>query len=150
MRAFHASGLTSDRGPLAILAAAALGLAVSAYLTVAHYAGADLACVQSAAIDCSAVTTSSYSLVPGTQVPISLAGLVWFAVSGAAAATAMRADLPWLRPAHLAWAAVGLAVALYLINAELTVIHRICEWCTVVHVLVGATFFLALGRLRSA
>ena len=105
-------------------------------------------CTQGAGIDCSAVTTSSYSLVSGTGIPISLAGLAWFAVSGAGGVLALRSDPPWLRPALLAWSAAGIAVALYLVNAELTVIHAICEWCTVLHVLIAATFFVTLARVR--
>jgi len=142
------SGPPRDRAALAILVAAVLGVAISAYLTIAHYAGASLVCAQAAGIDCSAVTSSSYALVPGTTIPISLAGLAWSAVSGAAAIVAMRADPPWLRPAHVAWAAAGVIVVLYLVNAEVAVIHRICEWCTALHVLIGATFFLALARMR--
>lgn len=129
---------------------ALLGVAVSAYLTIVHYAGGELACTVTSIIDCEAVTKSSYALVPGTQVPIALAGIAWFLVSGGLALAALRVDPPWLRSAHVAWAASGVVVALYLINAELTVIARICEWCTVLHVLIVATLFVALARLRDA
>ena len=145
-----ASAARADRALLLILGAAALGIAVSAYLTAAHYAEAELACVQSALVDCEAVTTSSYSLVPGTAVPIALVGLLWFGVSGAAAVIALRADPSWLRLVHLAWAAAGVGVALYLIDAEIRVIGRICEWCTALHLLIGLTFFLALRRVVPA
>jgi len=125
---------------------AAAGAAISAYLTVAHYAGAALVCTQGDLVDCSAVTSSSYSLIPGTDVPISLAGLAWSAVSGALALAQRPGEPRWLRPAHLAWAAAGLLVVLYLVDAEIRVIGRICEWCTALHLLVAATFFLALRR----
>lgn len=148
MRRPASSAPAQGRAALAILALAVLGVAISAYLTYAHYAEAALVCTQSALVDCEAVTTSSYSLVPGTAVPISLAGIAWSAVSGTGALVALRADPPWLRPAHLAWAAAGVVVVLYLVNAELAVIGRICEWCTALHAVVVATFFLALARMR--
>jgi uncharacterized membrane protein len=127
-----------------------LGALISAYLTVAHYSGAALVCTQGAGIDCNAVTTSSYSLVPGTGIPISLAGLAWSIATAFAGVLALRAEPAWLRPALLVWSAAGVAAVLYLVNAELSVIHAICEWCTAVHLLVGATFFIALTRMRSA
>ncbi len=123
-------------------------MAVAAYLTVAHYSGAALVCTQTAGIDCDAVTTSSYALVPGTGIPISLAGMGWFVVTGAIALLALRGDAAWLRPTLLAWSIAGVLVVLYLVNAELAVIHAICEWCTVLHVLIVATFFIALARMR--
>lgn len=138
-----------DRAALAVACVGALGVIVSAYLAVAHYSGTPLACVTSALIDCTAVTSSSYSLVPFTGIPISLAGLVWSAASLAAGLVALRGSEPsWLRPAHLAWSAAAMAVVLSLIRAEIVVIGRICEWCTVLHVLIAATFFLALWRMR--
>ena len=140
-----AAGPSHDRGALLLMALAAAGVAISAYLTIAHYAGAALVCTQTAGIDCDAVTTSSYSLVPGTPIPISLVGLGWFVVSGALSALGTR---PWTRPALLVWSAAGVAVVLYLVNVELTIVHAICEWCTALHVLIVATFFLALGRMR--
>lgn len=140
-----------DRAAVALLLIAVAGVAVSIYLTVVHYAGAELACVTTGAIDCAAVTTSSYSLVPGTAIPISLPGLLWFVASGAAAVVVLRGDEPaWLAPAHLVWAAAGVLVVLYLVYAELVVINRICEWCTVLHVLILATFFLAIRRMQGA
>lgn len=140
-----------DRAALAIAFAGVPGLVVSAYLTAAHYSGTPLACVTSGLIDCAAVTSSSYSLVPFTEIPISLAGLAWSAASTTAGVVALRGSEPsWLRPAHLAWSAAAMAVVLYLIRAEIVVIGRICEWCTVLHVLIATTFFLALWRMREA
>ncbi len=132
------------------MAFALLGVAVSAYLTVVHYTGGELVCTVASIVDCEAVTTSSYSLVPGTPIPIALAGVGWFVVSGGLALAARRAEPSWARGAHVAWAAAGLAVVLYLVNAEIAVIGRICEWCTVLHVLIVATFFAALARFREA
>jgi hypothetical protein len=39
-----------------------------------------------------------------------------------------------------------MAFVLYLVYAEIVLLHTLCEWCTVVHVLTFATFLLALQR----
>lgn len=140
----------TDRAAVGIVAAGVAGVLISAYLTVVHYAEAQLACVTASFVDCDAVTTSSYSFVPGTEIPVALAGIVWSAASAAAGILALRAEPPWLRPAQLAWSAAGVAAALYLIYAEIAVIGAICEWCTALHVLIVATFFLALSRMQRA
>ncbi len=137
-----------DRAAIGIVIAGVAGVLISTYLTVAHYAGASLACVSADFVDCDAVTSSSYSLVPFTDIPIALAGMLWSAASAAGGALALWRDPPWLRPAHVAWAGAAVLYALYLINAEIAVIGRICEWCTALHVLIGATLFLALARMR--
>lgn len=99
-------------------------------------------------VDCRAVTSSSYSLIPFTDVPIALAGVGWSLASAAGGALALRSDPPWLRPAHLAWAVAAALFALYLINAEIAVIGAICEWCAALHALIFATLFLAIARMR--
>lgn len=140
-----------DRGALVLLGCAVGAALVAAYLTLAHYAGAALVCVEGRLIDCAAVTSSSFSLVPGTDIPVALPGLGWALVSGVLAGLALRDDEPgWVAPAHLAWAAAALAVVLYLVYAELVVVHRICEWCTVFHVLVLVSFVAALRRLQAS
>ncbi len=143
------AGAERDRKvAIALILTGVASALISLYLTITHYGGAALVCVPASFVDCDAVTSSSYSLIPFTDVPIALAGIGWSAVSAAAGALALRRDPAWLRPAHLAWAAAALLFALYLINAEITVIGRLCEWCTALHLLIGATFFLALSRMR--
>lgn len=143
------------RGAWALVAFAAAGIAVSAYLTVVHYAGVAPVCTTTGVIDCSAVTSSSYSVVPGTSIPVTVPGLVWFVVSGAlaliAAVSARRAiqEPAWLRPVHVLWALAGIAVVLYLVFGEIS-LRRICEWCTVVHVLVLASLLVAIARWQRA
>jgi len=128
---------------------AAVGLAVSVFLTAVHYQGVPLACITTGPLDCDAVTTSTFSFVPGTGVPVALAGVLWFAVSAVAAAlAAFGPDSTRLRAAHFAWCVAGLVTVLYLVYAELAVIRRICEWCTAVHLLVLGSFALALLRLQ--
>ena len=140
-----------DRLALVGIAIALVGAAVSVYLTLAHYAQVAPACITTGAVDCGAVTSSTFSLLPGTQIPITIVGVAWFAVSGVAFALVASGREPsWLAPAHFALAALALLAVLYLVYAEVVVIHRICEWCTVVHLLVLATFFITLRRLQRA
>ncbi|MGA8016911.1 MAG: vitamin K epoxide reductase family protein [Candidatus Dormiibacterota bacterium] len=132
---------------------ALVGLGISAYLTAVHYAGVGLICSSGGIVNCAAVTSSSYSLVPGTTVPITVPGMIWFVVSGGMAVTALMRDRAdrveplWIRPAQAAWAALGLAACLYLVYAEVVVLHEICEWCTAIHLVVLITTVLTLARL---
>lgn len=144
----------SDPGLTAITLMAVAGLAISIYLTTVHYAGVALVCTNNGTIDCSAVTTSKYSVVPGTSVPITIPGMLWFVVSGGLAVYALvlrqqrRREPARLRLIQLLWGAVGLLFVLYLVYAEIVLIHRICEWCTVIHLLTLATFLVVLSRFQ--
>ena len=51
------------------------------------------------------------------------------------APTTVTLNVAGLDPLRLAWLSIGLAMALYLVWAELYRIHAICLWCTGVHVL---------------
>jgi uncharacterized membrane protein len=123
---------------------AAAGLADSVYLTIVHYSNAPLACVNTGVVNCDLVTRSSYGVVPGTAIPVSLSGIVWFAAVLALALAATR--LPPLRAAGLLMAvsAVGALVVLYLVYVELIRLHHICEWCTVAHVAVIGILLVSL------
>ena len=136
--------MLSGRLPAALaFAAAAVGAAISVYLTAVHYAGAPLACSASGTINCEAVLTSGYGRVFGSTVPTSAAGMAWFGISGAIAAAQMArrggAAAVW---AHRFWAGAGLAVVLSLVYFEVVRIGAICAWCTGVHALVLATAVL--------
>lgn len=140
-------GLTS----LVLMAIAGIGIA--GYLTVVHYTGGSLACPTTGVINCQAVTSSAYSVVLGTGIPITIPGILWFLVSGGLASTALvrvwqgHAELPRLRLAQALWGAAGLLFVLYLVYAEIVLLHfTFCEWCTVVHLLTLATFLVALKR----
>jgi uncharacterized membrane protein len=165
-----AAGRTGDGGPThlagsppgasavpawALIALAGVGVGISAYLTTLHYAGGAAVCAVGGVFNCGAVLTSSYSVVPGTQIPVTVPGMLWFLVSGGLAALALRrrrqgrAEPGWLRPGHLLWSVMGIAAALYLVRAEV-VLGKICEWCTAVHLLVFVSLLLALARLAPA
>ncbi|MDL4770956.1 MULTISPECIES: vitamin K epoxide reductase family protein [Thermomonosporaceae] len=120
------------------------GLGISVYLTVSHYdADVALLCSATGSVDCHAVTTSSYSELAG--IPLPLLGLLFF-VAFAALITpwALRSGLPALRWGRLASAAVGVLFVVYLVTVELAVLHKICLWCTGVHILTILLFILVL------
>ncbi len=141
---------------LLLLGLALVGAAISVYLVAAHAEKVPLACFATSVINCASVTHSAYSVIPGTTIPISIPGMVWFVGSGAVSVTALiavtigRAEPPWIRPVQFGWASLGLAVVLYLVYVEVVLLHQLCEWCTAVHGLVIATFLLTLHRLQQS
>jgi uncharacterized membrane protein len=129
------------RWQLLALAASLAGLGISIYLTAVHYAGVPLACPASGSINCEAVLSSRYAVIAGTNVPTSAAGIVWFAASA----------LLWTRRAgriQLAWSALGLGAAVFLVYVEIVQLGAICIWCTGAHVLVLLIFLIALTRVN--
>jgi len=116
------------------------GTAVSAYLTIAHYADSDLlVCADTGSVSCGAVTTSAQSMLLG--IPVALLGLVWFvAMVGLCLPPAWRASQPMVHQARLAAAVAGMGFVLWLIYAELIIVGAICLWCTVAHVLAFGLF----------
>jgi uncharacterized membrane protein len=125
-----------------VLAMAAL--AVSAYLTIAHFTTPDLlACSGSGAIDCARVTTSAQSRFLG--IPVAVLGLAWsIAMVGLCSPVAWNSPAPWIRRARLTLACTGMLFVLWLVYAELFVIRAICLWCSAMHVLTFAVFVLVV------
>ncbi|HWE64929.1 MAG TPA: vitamin K epoxide reductase family protein [Chloroflexota bacterium] len=138
----------------ALVLIALVGLGIAGYLTTVHYAHVSLVCTAGGVVNCTAVTTSAYSVVPGTQVPITVPGMLWFLVSGGLAIAAWRMQARTgvvaarLTLAQLAWGAVGLVTVLYLVYVEIVRLHAICEWCSAVHVLTVLTFLVTLYRVQ--
>lgn len=127
----------------ALIVMALAGVAIAVYLTITHLSSVPLVCTVGSVVNCGSVTHSAYSVIPGTSIPISVPGIAWFVVSGGLALTSQR----WLQ---LGWSALGLLVVIYLVYIEIVVLHQICEWCTGVHLLVLASFIVALRRLQEA
>ena len=130
---------------LALIAGLA-GIAISAYLTVQHYAAVPLACPVGGVVNCEVVLTSSYGVIGGSTVPTSAAGIVWFVVSAGLAAALWRRPRPLLARLQQAWSAIGLVTVLYLVYIEIVKIGAICIWCSAAHVLVLLIFLIALPR----
>jgi uncharacterized membrane protein len=145
------SEVGAQPGAIALLAFAIAGILIAGYLTAVHYTPLPLVCSTTGLIDCAQVTSSAYSVVPGTTLPITVPGMGWFALSGALAVAALlrRGDAGSLRLTHLLWATLGLLAALYLVFIEIVRLHRICLWCSAVHLLLLASFLVALSRVQA-
>jgi uncharacterized membrane protein len=140
-------------GLTALALIAVVGLGISVYLTIVHYdSGVKLVCNTTGLINCQSVTSSAYSVVPGTSIPITIPGMLWFLALGALAVAGLRwawrgeAEDPRLRISTLLLTVAGLAFIIYLVYCEIVLVQRICEWCTVVHLLTLASFLIALTR----
>ncbi|TDB88074.1 vitamin K epoxide reductase family protein [Actinomadura sp. KC216] len=119
------------------------GFGISVYLAITHYDEGALVCSASKTVDCHAVTTSDYSTLAG--IPMPLLGLAFF-VSFAALITpwALRSTWPPLRWGRVASVSVGVLFVVYLVTVELAILHKICLWCTGVHVVTVLLFLLVL------
>lgn len=140
-------------GQTALLVMAVIGLGISIYLTIVHYdSKVPLVCNTSGLVSCQSVTTSAYSVIPGTTIPITIPGMLWFLALGALAGVGLRwaargeAEDSRLRITTLLLTVAGLAFVLYLVYCEIVLVQRICEWCTVIHLLTLASFVIALTR----
>lgn len=138
-------------GAMALLVFAIAGILIAGYLTAVHYTPLPLVCSTTGVIDCAQVTSSAYAVVPGTTVPITVPGMGWFALSGALAVAALAGsrDGGPLRLAHFLWATLGLLAALYLVFIEIVRLHHVCLWCSAVHLLLLASFLVALSRVQT-
>jgi uncharacterized membrane protein len=138
------------------LQATSLGLSlvavgIASYLTVTHYTDpAALACPDTGIVNCTLVTTSSWSVVLG--VPLAVLGLVWAMVmTGLTSPWAWRAGARWVDGARLVVSGAGAAMVLYLVYVELFRIGAICLWCTAIHVTALCLFGVILaGRAASS
>ena len=140
-------------GLTAIALMALAGLGVSIYLTIVHYnTKVSLYCTTGGVVDCQQVTSSAWSVLPGTSIPVTIPGMLWFVVSGGLAVWGLVAlarggmEPARERLALLAWSSMGLVFVLYLVFAEIALVQKLCEWCTVVHLLTLWTFLIALVR----
>jgi uncharacterized membrane protein len=142
----------SDRALVAVAAVGAVGgLAISVYLTVVHYAALPLVCTTTGIVSCERVLGSPYSIIAGTGLPTSAAGIVWFSVSAVLAALQLgRPRSPRLVRWHFAWSVAGLGTVIFLVFVEIVQLGAICIWCTSAHALVVMTFLIALTRAQSA
>ncbi|MGZ4125331.1 MAG: vitamin K epoxide reductase family protein [Actinomycetota bacterium] len=136
--------MTPRWGPRVSFALALAAVAVSTYLTIAHFTSPDvLACSSNGTIDCAKVTTSAESEFLG--MPVAALGLVWaVAMAALCSPPAWRSPATWVRVARIALASAGILFVLWLVYAELFIIHAICLWCTAMHVLAFSLFVVVL------
>jgi uncharacterized membrane protein len=137
--------------PVASLGLSLLAVAVASYLTATHYSDPTaLACPDTGIVNCTLVTTSSWSVLLG--VPLAVLGLVWAVVmTGLTTPWAWRSAAPWVDRSRLFVSGAGVAMVLYLVYVELFRIGAICLWCTAMHVTAVCLFGVILsgGALSS-
>ena len=121
------------------------GLAISGYLTFAHFAGEQyLACSSTGVVNCGVVTTSAQSYFLGA--PVAVLGLVNYAVLAVLTSPwAWRWRLYWTHVVRLVLVVGSMAFVLWLVAAELLIIDHICLWCTGVHVVTFALFLVMVS-----
>ena len=141
------------RSQVLLLALSLVGAGIAIYLTSVHYENVPLVCSESGIINCAQVLASSYAVVPGTTLPITVPGLAWCAVGIALAIAGLYAGTGlWqrrIRVTQFAWALSGLLAVLYLVYAEIVRLHTICAWCTAFHVIILLMFLITLVQLQS-
>ena len=126
-----------------------VGLGLSTYLSVAHFAGTQiLACSSGGFVDCAQVTTSAQSYL--LHIPVAFYGLPFFlGLTLLSLPWAWNPRSSWTAPTRYALVTVGVLMVAYLVYAELAVIGAICIYCTGVHLTTLALFvILSVNRLR--
>ncbi len=135
--------------PIASLVLSVVGVAISLYLTSVHYEHVPLVCSTQGFVDCERVLSSSYSVVPGTSIPVSVPGLLWFIVAGALAFVAWRV-VPQRREVVVglfAWSLLGMLSVFYLVYVEIVRLHTLCAWCTALHAIILVMFLISIFQL---
>ena len=137
-------------GQITLFVLSLLGIVISIYLTSVHYENVPLVCSTNGLVDCASVLSSPYSVVPGTTIPITVPGLAWCLVSAALAFVAWRVwpQLRTIRIAQFVWTLIGMLTVLYLVFVELVRLHRICAWCTALHVIIFVMLLITVVNLQ--
>jgi|SRR5450759_2805863 len=139
-------------GQVLILLLSFVGAGIAIYLTTVHYENVPLICSASGLVDCARVLSSSYSVIPGTTVPITIPGLGWCAIMAVLAIVALRLSSVRGRilVAQFVWSLVGMLTVLYLVYIELVRLHTICAWCTVLHTVILLLLLITIVQLQRA
>lgn len=139
-------------GHVLILLLSFVGAGIAIYLTTVHYENVPLICSASGLVDCARVLSSSYSVIPGTTVPITIPGLGWCAIMAVLAIAALRLSSVRGRilVAQFVWSLVGMLTVLYLVYIELVRLHTICAWCTVLHTVILLLLLITIVQLQRA
>ena len=124
---------------LATAGVAAVGFAVAAYLTIAHFAGAAPVCA--IAHGCAIVQQSAYAEIAG--VPVALVGVAGYA----AILLSLLRDGPDARTATAALAYAGTAFSGWLTYVEVERLEAICVWCVTSAVCMTLVAILATARV---
>jgi uncharacterized membrane protein len=125
---------------IVLIVLAVIGIGLTTYLTIVHYAGLKVACVQGHD-ECEAVQTSTYSKVAG--VPVALMGLIGYILILGTLAVRQNETT---RLATLALTFGGFAFSCYLTYREVFTLEKICEWCVSSAILLTIMMSLSLWR----
>ncbi len=129
-----------------MVALAAIGTVVSAYLTWVHYSGSLALCV--GAGGCETVQASRYAMVG--PVPVAIIGLVGLAAITVLSAWRLSPSAPVSTLTALFGLSLGAALFVaYLTYLELFVIGEICPWCASVALVSVAVLLLTVRELRA-
>lgn len=131
--------------PVILAVLAVVGLGISGYLTMTHYAEKPIECGGLGG-QCDYVNSSEYAAVAG--IPVSVLGLL--AYTGL-----LTTALAWAaRPASDIWpvaywgmALAGAGYAGYLTYVELEILHAICAWCVASAVVLTLSLLLSTAYL---
>jgi uncharacterized membrane protein len=144
-----------DPGPtrpvrsIVCLAACLIGVGVSIYVTILHYAKVAPVCSDSGAIDCQKVLTSPQSVFLG--IPIPVYGLVFFVGMFVLCLPRLwRTSIWWIPWLRLVGSSVSILFALRLIYEELFAIRSLCLWCTSVHIMAFILFIVIVTGWEDA
>ncbi len=113
-----------------------VGIADSVYLTAVHYSALPLYCPQAAKVNCAQVIQSPLSEVGG--IPISIGGIVWFAVFGI-----LVFALPKLKVARNIWYIFALAAISYSLIGQ-GILGEICEYCLLLDLVLALSVIVGL------
>ncbi len=114
-----------------------VGIAVSAYLAYVHYYPGYLACFKSSIVDCSAVITSSYSVIFG--IPLAVYSIAWFII----AFLLVRSGK--LKTFTEIWFLIGIGGIIYSFFS-MYMLSKICIYCLSLDVLIVICIFLLFRR----
>jgi uncharacterized membrane protein len=133
--------------PLSLAALAVAGLAVSLYLTMAHWGGTPLACAGVG--DCDYVNSSPYATLAG--LPVSgLGAAMYLGLLATAALWLLRPYDARVPVVYWGLALAGFGYAAYLTYVEVYVLDALCVWCMTSATLLTAGLALStIGVLRS-
>lgn len=126
-------------GQITLFILSLIGIAIASYLTIVHYnTHIALLCSSNGLVNCEQVLSSSYSSIPGSSIPVSIAGILW---SFGGATLAALGWLVWpdkhiVHITELIWAGIGMLAVFYLVYVEIVLLHAICAWCTAIHIIV--------------
>lgn len=137
-------------GQLSLFLLALVGVAISIYLTAVHYENVPLVCSTRGLFNCELVLSSQFSVVPGTTIPVSLPGLLWFLTFAVLSFLGWRV-WPQRRSVLILeciLAVSGLLTILYLVYIEIVRLHTFCAWCTALHGTILTMLIITLVQLQ--